>query len=118
VLRLVCRHTYSDALLERLIQVTCDAQTWEEGRSLFEDLRDEVLRLERGDVSSPRADTLPVLYLAENVAKVTWNASGQAPPFDHDAGWWIARCLADVLAAQDNAQKFADEAWEVLTQLS
>lgn len=29
------------------------------------------------------------LLLAENIAKVTYNASGQPAPFDADSGWYI-----------------------------
>ena len=32
------------------------------------------------------------LLLAENVAKVTYNASNEPAPFDNDSGWWIPNC--------------------------
>jgi len=32
------------------------------------------------------------LLLAEKIAKITYNESGLAAPFDKDSGWWIAIC--------------------------
>ena len=32
------------------------------------------------------------LVLAENVAKVTYNASNEPAPFDNNSGWWIPSC--------------------------
>jgi hypothetical protein len=57
-----------------------------------------------------------LLYLAENVAKVTYNASGSRAPFDHNAGWWIlsnARWLLDRTEDADLAAR----AWTALTRI-
>jgi hypothetical protein len=55
-----------------------------------------------------------LLLLAENVAKVTYNAYSFAAPFDHDAGWWIIanlRRITDLV----NDNDFSAAAWKVLT---
>lgn len=55
-----------------------------------------------------------ILLLAENVAKVTYNAYGYNAPFDHDAGWWIAANLKGIADIIDDIH-FSRLAWEVLT---
>ena len=36
--------------------------------------------------------------VAENTAKVIYNASNEPAPFDHDAGWWVVPCFEHFLA--------------------
>jgi hypothetical protein len=54
------------------------------------------------------------LLLAENTAKVTYNAYGYLAPFDHDGGWWIVANLAHVAAKVNNAA-FAAKAWSLVS---
>jgi hypothetical protein len=62
---------------------------WAEAHKAFQAVRKLVLSVERRtDAGRPEHG---ILYLAENVAKVAYNASGSRAPFDHDAGWWIAK---------------------------
>src|SRR5215468_2611842 len=63
-------------------------ERWREAHDAFTAVRRVVLQHPR---SEPPTVEHGVLYLAENVAKVTYNASGEPAPFDHDAGWWIAK---------------------------
>ena len=55
-----------------------------------------------------------VLLLAENVAKVTYNAYGYHAPFDHDAGWWVVSILKNVVDLVNDTD-FSTTAWKVLT---
>jgi hypothetical protein len=72
----------------REIAVTPDR--WGEGHRAFQKVRKVLLESER-HAASPEAPEHGILYLAESVAKVTYNASGCSAPFDHNAGWWVAK---------------------------
>ena len=39
-----------------------------------------------------------LLFVAENTAKVIYNASGEPAPFDADAGWELVPCVEHFLA--------------------
>lgn len=56
-----------------------------------------------------------LFYLAENVAKVTYNAYGYAAPFDHNAGWWITP-NAKALAKELDDPGIESEIWSILSQ--
>ena len=59
-----------------------------------------------------------VLRLAENVAKVTYNASGGPAPFDRDAGWWVAQNLHAIISrGGEKASKLRAEAWSLLSTM-
>jgi hypothetical protein len=88
--------------VEAVREIACTRARWAEAHAAFQAVRKLVLRGEqrRTDARGPEHG---VLYLAENVAKVTYNASFAAPrlpmfepaidvgAFDHDAGWWVAK---------------------------
>jgi hypothetical protein len=63
---------------------------WHEAHEAFQAIRWLTLR---------ETDRLcqSVLILAENTAKVTYNASGSPAPFDADAGWWIAQNVRSII---------------------
>ena len=70
-------------------------------------------------LAEERKDTKDTLYgnmllLAENVAKVTYNAYGYGAPFDHDAGWWIVANLKRITDLVNDTE-FSTAAWKVLT---
>ena len=44
------------------------------------------------------------LLLAENVAKVTFNASNEHAPFDNDSGWWIPNCALHAASHFDDSR--------------
>jgi hypothetical protein len=56
-----------------------------------------------------------LLYLAENVAKVTYNATNPPDPFDEDAGAWVVSCLRD-LVNKVNDPEFGTKAWLVASR--
>jgi len=47
------------------------------------------------------------------VAKVTYNATNPTDEFDEDSGWWIARCLKDVLELLGD-DEFSRSMWTTL----
>lgn len=85
--------------VSELILIIDDKERWREAHGQFSKIRQFLLKHK---VYKPEA----YLLLAENVAKVTYNASGQPAPFDSDSGWWIPKCALQV------ASYFADDKLE------
>lgn len=73
--------------VQRVRDVAFTPSRWSEGHAAFQGVRKRVIEAER----RPPTLELGVMHLAENVAKVTYNASGCSAPFDQDAGWWVAK---------------------------
>jgi hypothetical protein len=72
-------------------EIARDRGRWAEGHAAFQAVRILVLRNEKRATTATDV-AAGLLYLVENVAKVTYSASGSPAPFDHDAGWWVASC--------------------------
>lgn len=88
---------------------------WEKAHDVFSTIRRFGLELDLIQQKTKQQQILVlVLVLAELVAKVTYNASRPADPFDHDAGWGIAACFKAVLdlAMEDDATRLA---WEIIS---
>jgi hypothetical protein len=76
--------------VEAVREIARSPGRWAEAHAAFSAVRNLVLLVEKRSDERPRPEH-GILYLAENVAKVTYNASAPRAPFDHDAGWWIAK---------------------------
>jgi len=91
---------------------TASKDTGKKAHNFFDSVRRLTLEEERKD----KKDNLYInmLLLAENVAKLTYNAYGYGAPFDHHAGWWI---IANIKRITDivNETDFSATAWKVLT---
>ena len=95
--------------IEHVLEITRDPAKWPEARTAF-----QAIRQMNRETKDPLVES--VLRLAENVAKVTYNASGGSAPFDHDAGWRVASDLRLVISrAGDKASKLKAEAWSILS---
>jgi hypothetical protein len=102
--------------VEAVREIARDPSRWTEAHDAFSAVRRLVLRNEkRTAVPTDVADGL--LYLAENVAKVTYNASGASAPFDHDAGWWVASCARWVVERSPDPELDA-RVWAALTVMA
>ena len=76
-----------------------------------------MLRLENIDARSYGQELeLCQLYLAENVAKVLYNATNPVDPFDEDSGWWTVSCLKDYLDCVGNAE-VSGAAWAAIAKV-
>jgi len=95
--------------VEILLNIVNDPTKWQEAYQAFQTIRKVTLRLKQGLY-------VDVLTLAENVAKVTYNASGQPAPFDYNSGWKIGKNLRAIVN-QVNDPKFSDTAWLYLSDL-
>ena len=71
---------------------------WGKAHDAFSKIRERTLQLESLSEQSEEGNLLlRNLYLAENVAKVIYNAANPPDAFDEDSGWWIAVCLKSIL---------------------
>lgn len=97
VLMFCRRYSASEPAIDRVVELASIPSDWRLAHDAFRDLRELTLVAEgqRGSID-PRLASL--LYVAENTAKVIYNASGEPAPFDHDAGWWVVSCFAHFLA--------------------
>jgi hypothetical protein len=112
----VARTGLRSPAIDRIIWVAGDSRTWLQGHAAFQAARNETLRLDEIPARSPAEELmLHQVVLAELVAKVTYNATNPEDGFNEDSGWWIGRCLRDVLEAAGDAD-FAASAWSLLTE--
>lgn len=73
---------------------------WPRGREVFDRIRRRSLSREE-----PLAEDQALHFaLAELVAKLAHNASGQRPPFDHDSGWRVGPTAYRLAAASDDPE--------------
>ncbi len=100
--------------IDEVLQISRDTNRWREGRQVFEQLRWCTLREEgRWFRTNRRKRRLHLLYLAENVAKVTYNASLPPDAFDEDAGWWVVRCFHDCIKILDGKESL-ETSWAAI----
>ena len=111
VLELCMPLTKSIAEIDELCNIIRSPDRWAEAHEAFSSVRQLTLKTEHNN-SDPIYTG--VLSLAENVAKVTYNASGEPAPFDYNSGYRIVsdlRHIVDQLC--DNA--FDNKAWYVVS---
>ncbi|MGD9365564.1 MAG: hypothetical protein PVH87_07710 [Desulfobacteraceae bacterium] len=97
--------------VEEVVGITKDPERWKEAHDAFSAVRDLTLKAEGKGVDSIYSS---ILYLAENVAKVTYNASGESAPFDHDSGYWIVSNLRYIVD-QKQDESFEKQAWHIVS---
>ena len=112
VLEIFCAHVSPPRAVCNVLEIAATSKRWREAHDAFTAVRRLTLQQEKlGDEKDPLAYGL--LHLAENVAKVAYNASDPAAPFDDDAGWWIAQ-NTNWLLKQIQDSRLADSVIEAL----
>lgn len=92
--------------VELVLTIARDRARWREAKGAFRAVRQRTLRTEDRLLRN-------VLLLAENVAKVVYNATEPVGRFDRDAGWQIAANVQAIIDLVDDPV-FAAEAWQAL----
>jgi len=106
----LCKHFVVEIPeIEQLCTVAKDPKRWLEAGEMFSAIRK--LALEQDSFETIRS---MVFSLAENVAKVIYNASGKLPPYDHDSGYKIVSNLKKIVDRAEN-QDFGSKAWYVVS---
>jgi hypothetical protein len=119
LLELASQHSLKVKEIESVIQFARTPTHWAGGsddksrkaHEFFGAVRDLTLIHDEENKDDVYGD---ILVLAENVAKVTYNAYDYAAPFDHEAGWWIPSLLKKIVDKIDDAE-FSTRVWEALT---
>lgn len=106
--------------VDLVLAVATEESRWNEGHLVFDGVRRRALVLDaearrRGRHPSEQRLAI-VLAIAEQVAKVTYNATNPADEFDHDSGWWIAPLMRNLVDECQEAA-FKLEAWSVLAAI-
>lgn len=101
VLRL-CRARWSPVpAVESVAAVAAEPARWKEGHGVFGSVRTLTLREDETPTNRVYA---ALLYVAEIVAKIIYNATDPPDPFDEDSAGWlasVARSMADVVGDPD-----------------
>jgi hypothetical protein len=89
--------------LRRVLDIAADPSRWREAHDVFTAVR--LLTLEQEKAGAGRDRKLEaLLYLAENTAKVIYNATGAPAPFDAACGERIARNAKACLDADPRSE--------------
>lgn len=102
--------------ISRVQQIGGDRAQWGAAHGAFSQLRKLLISSEGvSDLSNKQELLLSVTSLAENVAKVIYNATDPEDEFDEDSGWWIVECLLHCAVHIERAD-FKNLAWAFLRQ--
>jgi hypothetical protein len=106
--------TFNVPPVRELLGVCAQPDAWRGAKAIFSRIRHVTLKLEGRVFRRRNHDArLNYVYLAENVAKVLYNATDPPDEFDEDAGWWVAICLRGFLE-HDAAPDWERKAWSIL----
>ena len=102
ILSFCIEKTRTRAEFVNVINTAKNPNKWKDAHEIFQSVRKLTLRDEEDgcpdDVFSGE------LHLAENTAKVTYNAGNFPAPFDHNAGWWIIKNLKFIVDKVDEKE--------------
>ena len=98
--------------IPNLIILARDPERWQWARVAFDDLRRMSLVMDRMPVREVFAH---IFNLAEDVAKITYNASNPATPFDEKCQWRIVVTAWNIVQAmKEKAPDIDGNVWSVL----
>jgi hypothetical protein len=98
--------------IQTLQEIAWEPARWKEARPLFREIR--LLTLQAFRIEPTAESTRSrLLHLAESVAKVVYNASGEPSPFSYDAAWWIPQ-RAQELVEKVGQPRLFEQLWRVL----
>lgn len=108
ILNLCRRLTSSVPEIDAVYEIALNQQRWKEAHDAFSRVRNLTLAFEKS--KSKNSVYGGLLYLAENTAKVIYNASGEPAPFDYDSGWWLVSNLRYIVD-EIKSSEFEAKAW-------
>lgn len=97
--------------IRHVLDLSPDSAKWKLAHDAFSGVRQLTLAAEHCPI-----ETLDhyLLYVAENTAKVIYNASGSSAPFDRDSGAWLVRCAKEFADCVNDAS-FTTSLWTTIT---
>ena len=111
ILALCHRQLLPVPAVDAVLAISKDAGRWEEGHAAFREVRQLTLAEQRSHRNGPAYECL--LSVAENAAKVVYNASGKPAPFDHESGYRLVASLHQ-FSGQIASAEFQKQAWRLL----
>jgi hypothetical protein len=103
ILTFCIEHSPSVPSANSVAALAPDEKSWPLAHAAFSDVRAVTLLEEKSPGTlDPRSASL--LFVAENAAKIIYNASQASAPFDHEAGWWLAKCFDDFIASTQDPE--------------
>ena len=106
--------------IEELLDIINFPEKWKNGKIIFSKIRRSVLDFDKKQerkhtLSEEEIAICGMLILAEQVAKVTYNATSPFDEFDEDSGHWIPYLLRDFTKTTPwDSESFSQKAWEAL----
>ena len=97
--------------VQHVLELARDSARWKLAHDAFSAVRQLTLAAERQPIG--KLDHY-LLYVAENAAKVIYNASGSSAPFDEDCGAWLVRCAKEFADCAKDAS-FTEDLWSIIT---
>ena len=111
VLREAVGYQEVSVVVGSLLDIVKDDSRWAEAKAEFNKIRSETIRLEE---TGGNLELLGIFHLAENVAKITYNAWCSNYEFDEDAGYWIPSCVNFIISHvrdEDRKKRIFDSLW-------
>lgn len=100
--------------IDRLLAIAATPEQWPQAYDVFHSLRKQTLAAEKSNTGDKDHNIrVFLLLLAENVAKVIYNASGKAAPFDHDSGQVLVLTVAGLTVHLDDPT-FSEYVWKAI----
>lgn len=101
-------------LLTDVQQVAMTPEKWSSGHRLFSEVRAITLQHDKTSAGTPEDDMLSyLLAVAEQTAKVTYNATSPPDAFDDDSCAWIVAMLRGFVSHCDD-DRFDEQAWQAV----
>jgi hypothetical protein len=95
-----------------VVRVWRDRASWPEAHAAFDAVRDVTLAQEATDPARDDAGFL-LLFVAENVARVLYNATDPVDKFDDDSGAWMLMSLATLLR-RAGIPRLDEQVWTII----
>ncbi len=95
----ICCEAITRPAPEVLAVVEAGRTNWAQGHDAFDAVRALTIMTEQSQQEEP---AFLILYVAENAAKVIYNASSPDDPFDDDSGAWFFMCVSHFLRSLDD----------------
>lgn len=94
-----------------VIELAREPQRWREAHAAFSDVRNLTLAEESSHAGGEVFASL--LAVAENAAKVVYNASGEPAPFDYNCGYRLVKSLRHLVETVGSPE-FEQHVWALL----
>ena len=106
-----------------VVAVGSQPSKWTRGHEAFDQVRVRTLEVERDLLVSPKSETSPgylLLFVAENAARLLYNATSPVDPFDADSGSSFFRSLSRFVVSLPSAkqEQLAQALREVMIQVN